>query len=142
MIGESYFEQSRRAELDQTETHEAISAYRQFIEDNPSSPHVDKARERIQTCRERLAKKQYLAARLYQRQGYLKAARMTYEQLLRNYPLTSWYWEGLAQLGNVARDEGNVDEARSHYQEVLKGAKDDELLEDVRASLAGLVDGE
>ena len=34
-IGESFFEQMRRPELDQKETYEALTAFRNFIEDNP-----------------------------------------------------------------------------------------------------------
>lgn len=136
-VAESHFEQSRRAELDQKETFEALSAYRQFIEDNPGSPHVATAQARIADGRERLAKKEYLAAFLYHRQGHLEAARITYEELVRSYPLTSWYWHGLAQLGDVDRRQGRPDDARRRWQEVLDGDCDDpKLLEVVRGWLA------
>jgi outer membrane protein assembly factor BamD len=137
-IGESYLEQSRRAELDQSETYEALNAYRRFIEDNVDSPLVVDARTRIGELRSRLAKKQFLASRLYHRQGHLRAARMAYEQLLAAYPLTSWYWHGLAQLGDIARVEGEIDEARGHWQEVLQGAEEEKLLDDVRQWVAEL----
>ncbi|HIG17188.1 MAG TPA: outer membrane protein assembly factor BamD [Candidatus Handelsmanbacteria bacterium] len=139
MIGESYFEQSHRAELDQTETYEALSAFRRFIEDNAGSPLIADARARIAEGRARLAKKQYLAGRLYHRQGHLEAARMAYEQLLMAYPTTPWYWDGLAQLADVARAEGKVEEARGHWQEVLQGdCEDDELLASIRKWVAEL----
>ena len=141
-IGESYFEQSRRAELDQRETYDALTAYRRFIDDNPGSPLVVGARARIDEARARLAKKQYLAARLYQHQGHMGAARMTYEQMLNTYPETPWYWQGLAQLGVIARREGKLDEARGHWQEVLQAADsaevDTDLLKEVREWLAKL----
>jgi outer membrane protein assembly factor BamD len=141
-IGESYFEQSRRAELDQRETYEALTAYRRFIEDNPGSPLVVNARERIAEGRARLAKKQFLAGRLYQNQGHQAAARMTYEQMLNTYPETPWYWQGLAQLGFIARNEGKIDEARGRWQEVLQSADsakvDVDLLKEVREWLAEL----
>ena len=121
-IGESYAEQSHRAELDQRETYEALTAFRQFIEDNPGSELVATARERIAQLRARLAKKQYLAAQLYQRQGHLAAARMTYEGMINTYPETPWYWHGLAQLGFIARKEGAIEAARGHWQEVLQSA--------------------
>jgi outer membrane protein assembly factor BamD len=127
MIGESYYEQSRRAELDQTETYQALAAFRRFIEDNPASERLAEARQRIVDGRAKLAKKEFLAGRLYHRQGYLKSARMAYEQLLNAYPETPWYWRGLAQLGDVARLEGELDEARGHWQEVLDAAGSDEV---------------
>ncbi len=137
-IGESYFEQSRRAALDQSETYEALNAFRRFIEDNPGSPLVATARERIEEGRGRLAKKQFLAAQLYHRQGHLKAARLTYEQMINAYPETSWYWQGLAQLGRVARQQGETAEARGHWQEVLQGAEDKQLLKQVKEWVAEL----
>ena len=138
-IGESYFEQSRRAELDQSETYQALSAYRRFLEDNPGSPLVADARDRIAESRGRLAKKQYLAGRLYHRQGHLEAARITYQELLNAYSQTSWYWHGLAQLGLVARSQGVSEEARGHWQEVLQGdTEDEDLLADVRKWIAEL----
>jgi len=138
-IGASYFEQSRRAELDQSETYQALTAYRRFIEDNPDSPLVADARDRISEGRGRLAKKEYLAGRLYHRQRHLQAARMTYEQLVNAYPQTSWYWHALAQLGVVARSQGKSEEARGHWQEVLQGdTEDKDLLEDVRKWMAQL----
>lgn len=137
-VGESYFEQSRRAELDQSETYEALNAYRRFIDDNPGSPLVATARERIETGRSRLAKKQYLAARLYQRQGHLKAARLSYEQMINAYPESKWYWQGLAQLGLVAQLQGETEEARGHWQEVLQGAEDEDVLEQVKEWVAEL----
>jgi outer membrane protein assembly factor BamD len=141
-IGESYFEQSRGAALDQRETYEAINAYRQFIEDNPGSPLVAGARERISTGRARLAEKQYLAAQLYHRQGHLEAARITYEQMTNGYPNTPWYWSGLAQLGAIARTQGKIDEARGHWQEVLQSAEsadvDADVLKEVRKWVAEL----
>ena len=63
-IGESFFEQMRRPELDQKETYEALTSFRNFIEDNPGSPLVETARERIRSCRENLAEKIYLGAYL------------------------------------------------------------------------------
>lgn len=138
MVGEAYFEQSHRAELDQKETLEALSAYRDFVDENPDSPLVEKARARIDEGRERLAKKEFLAARLYHRQGHLEAARMTYEQLLRTYPLTAWYWHGMAYLGQIDLREGKADEARRRWQEVLSGCSDRELLDDVKGWLAEL----
>jgi outer membrane protein assembly factor BamD len=141
MIGESYFEQSRRAELDQKETRDALAAYRTFIEENPDSPLAEKAQDRIAAGRERLARKEFLAARLYHRQGHLEAARLVYEQLLQDYPDTGWYWHGLAELGQVARAEGSLDEARRRWAEVLEGCPEEDLLEEVRDWLARLEPG-
>ena len=136
-IGESYFEQSRRPELDQAETYQALAAYRRFIEDNPGSALVADAERRIRECRARLAKKDFLAARLYDRQGHLEAAKMTYEQMVRAYPDTDWYWHGLASIGRIHSRQGRPGEARDLWKQVLSGTEDEKLLEDVREWMAG-----
>lgn len=138
-IGESYYEQSRRAELDQSETFSALSAFRRFIDDNSGSPLVEDARDRIRSLRNRLAKKEFLAGRLYHRQGHLDAAVMTYQQMLNAYPETSWYWHGITQLGAIAARRNNLDKARNHFNEVLAGGEADaKLVKDVRERLAKL----
>ena len=138
-IGESYFRQLRRPELDQKETFEALAAFRAFIADNPSSPLVAEARQRVEQCRSRLAKKQYLSARLYHKQGYLDAAKMTYEEVLREYPdVGQWYYTTLFRMGEIARAQGDMDLAVRYWQEVLQDSGDPELVEGVQKHLSGL----
>ena len=135
-IGECYFRQMRRSELDQTETYQALSHFREFIEDNPDSPLVATARERIATARDRIAKKAYLAARMYHRQGYLEAARISYEDLVRSFPNTVWYYQGQVELGDIARREGDLGKARHYWEEVLDQTDDEKLKRKVTKWLA------
>ncbi len=137
-IGESYFEQRRRPELDQTETFEALTSYRRFIEDHPTSPMISTAEERIVRCRDRLAQKEFLSAQLYHRQGHLKAARLSYDQLLLSFPDTKWYLHALAHLGALERDEGNIEAARLHWHQVLDNTQDAKLQERVEGWLTDL----
>lgn len=126
-IAESYYRQRRRPELDQTETYQAIAHFRSFLDDHPDSPLVDEARQRIVECRSRLAKKAYLSARLYHRQGYLVPARLSYEEVVRAYPDTPSYFWALAQLGDIVRREGAPDKARPYWEEVIDQTEDKKL---------------
>ncbi len=138
-IGESYYRQLRRPELDQKETFEALNAFRYFIEDHPGSPRVEDARQRIADCRDRLAQKQYLSARLYHRQGHLDAAKITYEEVLRDYPDASkWYYTTLFRMGEIAQAQGDVDLAVRYWKEVLQDSDDQQLNEDVQKYLSSL----
>ena len=137
-IGESFFEQMRRPELDQKETYEALTAFRNFIEDNPESPLVQTARERIRSCRENLAEKIYLGAYLYQKQGYSEAARMSFQDVLRDYPDTAWYYYTLFRLGELAREKADTDLAVQYWQEVLQGSEDADLKKEVQEALTQL----
>ena len=137
-IGESFFEQMRRPELDQKETYEALTAFRNFIEDNPGSPLVQTARERIRFCRENLAEKIYLGAYLYQKQGYSEAARMSFQDVLRDYPDTAWDYYTLFRLGELAREKADTDLAAQYWQEVLQGSEDADLKKEVQEALTQL----
>lgn len=137
-IGESFFEQMRHPELDQKETYEALTAFRNFIEDNPGSPLIETARERIRSCRENLAEKIYQGAYLYQRQGYSEAARMSFQDVLRDYSDTAWYYHTLFRLGELAREEANMDLAVQYWQEILQGSEDADLKEEAQEALTQL----
>ena len=135
-IAESYFRQRRRAELDQKETNDALVHFRLFLDDNPQSPLVDQARKRIGECRAQLAHKLFLGGRLYQRQGHLEAAITIYQKLLQDFPDTPWYYETLAQLGEVAMEKKDLQEARAHWEEVLRDSQDEKLKQRVQQLLA------
>ncbi len=137
-IGESHYKQIRRSELDQKETFDALNAFRYFIEDNPNSPLVATARERIGECRDRLAKKYYEGGYLYQRQGYFEAARITFQDVVRDYSDTIWYYHTIFRLGQISQAEGNTDRAVQYWKEVLEQSDDEELVKDVQKAIAEL----
>lgn len=139
-IGESYYRQLRRAELDQKETYEALNYYRDFMEDNPDSPLAETARERIADCRGRLAKKEYLNGRLYQKRGYPDAAAMTYEQVLRGYPDTIWYYHALLRMGELALGRSEADQARANWEEVVRDSGSEPLAKEAGELLLELPD--
>lgn len=126
-IAECYYQQARRAELDQTETRNALRHFRTFLDDNPHHLLVDKARERIADCRNRLAYKTYLAARLYQRQNHRDAARIYYDQILNEYPDTRYYYKALYRMGEMAFARDDRQTARRYWAEVARDSDDEDL---------------
>ena len=134
-IAEAYYEQLRRAELDQQETYESLNYFRRFIDDNPDSPLVAVARERIVECRTRLAQKRYLGAQLYHKQGHLEAAAITYRDLLRDFPDTPYYYETLVRLGEIAHKRKDLKEARTYWAEVERDGEDEKLVQQVKKLL-------
>ena len=140
-LGECYFKQLRRPELDQKETFEALTYFRQFIEDNPSSSFVEEARQRVRDCRGRLAKKEFLNADLYFKQGFVESAELTFKQVLRNYSDTPiWYYSAIARLGDIAFERDDYKLARSYWDEALSsGAVDEKLEGHIRKKIDQLV---
>lgn len=126
-IAESYYRQRRRPELDQKETSDALVHFRLFIDDNPQSPLVEQARQRIDDCRSLLAHKLFLSGQLYQRQDHLDAATALYQKLLQDFPDTPWYWEALAELGEIAAEKKDLSLARARWEEVLRESQDEKL---------------
>ena len=109
-----------------------------FIDDNPDSPLVEVARGRIVEARSVLAKKRFLAARLYQKQKHYEAAIITYKDVMRDFPDTPYYAESLANLGDIDLKQGKAAEALSKWQEVLEITEDPKLLKRVEKQLLEL----
>jgi outer membrane protein assembly factor BamD len=82
----TFYKQSPKPELDQTNTNKAIGLMQAFINMHPGSPKVNEANHIIDLCREKLETKDYLNAQLYYNLGYYKAAAITFSGVLDNYP--------------------------------------------------------
>ncbi len=81
-----FFKLSPRPELDQTNTTKAISAMQTFINIYPNSDRVTQATDIIDKLRQKLERKGYKAAKLYYDMGYYKAAGLSFNNLLLDYP--------------------------------------------------------
>lgn len=82
----SYYKQSPKAELDQTNTHKAIGFMQTFINTHQGSPRVKEATEIIDKCRVKLEAKEARNAELYFDVGQFRAAAIAYTNLMNNYP--------------------------------------------------------
>lgn len=82
----SYYKQSPKVELDQTNTHKAIGFMQTFINTHPGSARIKEATEIIDKSRVKLEAKEAKSAELYYNVGQYKAAAIAYATLLNNYP--------------------------------------------------------
>ena len=85
-----YYRLSPRYQLDQTDTRRAISHFQLFLDRYPQHERAPEAQEKIKELREKLARKKYAAAELYERREMYPAAPLTYEVVFDKYPETSW----------------------------------------------------
>ena len=83
-----YYLESPNISLDQTDTHNAIREFQQFIDAYPSSDYVDDANARIDTLRLKLEEKDFNKAMLYYKMDEYQAAITTFEAFLADYPAT------------------------------------------------------
>jgi len=84
----SYFRQSPKAELDQTNTVKAMGMMQTFINTHPGSERNKEAESIIEKCNEKLEAKERMSAELYYNMGgqYYRAAAISYTTLLNNFP--------------------------------------------------------
>jgi outer membrane assembly lipoprotein YfiO len=102
MIGYCYYLDSPDARLDQTTTYNAIAAFQEFLDLYPDNERVQEANKLLDELNNKLAYKNYLAAKLYYNLGnYMgnnyESAIITAQNTLRKFPTTS-YREELAMI--------------------------------------------
>ncbi|MBL7738525.1 MAG: outer membrane protein assembly factor BamD [Chitinophagaceae bacterium] len=82
----SFFKQSPKPELDQTNTIKAMGMMQTFINTHPGSERNKDASAIIDVCRAKLEIKDYKSARLYYDMGQFRAAGVAFATLLNAYP--------------------------------------------------------
>ncbi|HKZ64997.1 MAG TPA: outer membrane protein assembly factor BamD [Chitinophagaceae bacterium] len=82
----SYYKQSPKPELDQTNTIKAMGMMQVFINTHPGSARNKEASEIIDVCRAKLEIKDYKSAKLYFDMGQFRAAGVSFTTLLNGFP--------------------------------------------------------
>jgi outer membrane protein assembly factor BamD len=100
----TYYRQSPKAPLDQTNTQKTIGFMQIFINTHPTSARVKEANSIIDLCRIKLEAKEVESAALYYNMGHYRAAAIAYTTLMNNYP------------ASAKSDEYKLQVIRSYYQ--------------------------
>lgn len=113
----TFYKQSPKYELDQTNTTKTIGFMQAFISQHPESERVKEANDIIDKCRAKLEQKDFENARLYYNLRatnplYLKAATITFNILMNTYP------------DSQKSDEYKLYIIRSEYEYALKSLED------------------
>lgn len=82
----TYYKQSPKPELDQSNTIKAMGMMQTFINTHPGSPRNKEAAEIIDICRQKLETKDHNSAQLYYDLGQFRAAAVAFTTLLNNFP--------------------------------------------------------
>jgi len=82
----SFYRQSPKPELDQSNTIKAMGMQQVFINTHPGSTRNKEAEEIIETCTRKLEKKEYASAQLYFDLGHFRAAALAFATLINNFP--------------------------------------------------------
>lgn len=82
----TYYRQSPKTPLDQTNTQKTIGLMQTFINTHPGSARIKEATEIIDKCRLKLEEKEHLSAELYYNMGKYRAAAIAYTSLMNDFP--------------------------------------------------------
>ena len=99
MVGQSLYRQVPAPDRDQTTTIKAVEELRKVETAWPDSPHAAEAREVIELCYNRLAEKERLVGRFYQRRKSWLAALDRYQTVVDSYPRYTRMNDVLLELG-------------------------------------------
>jgi outer membrane protein assembly factor BamD len=82
----SFYKQSPKPELDQTNTIKAMGMMQTFINTHPGSARIKEASDIMDICRGKLETKDFKSAQLYYDIGQFRAAGVAFATLLNSYP--------------------------------------------------------
>jgi outer membrane protein assembly factor BamD len=82
----TFYKQSPKPELDQTNTLKSIGMMQSFINSHPGSARIKEANEIIENCHAKLEIKDAKSAQLYFDIGQFRAAGVAFTEVLNNYP--------------------------------------------------------
>jgi outer membrane protein assembly factor BamD len=82
----TYYKQSPKVELDQTNTTKTIGLMQTFINTHPGSAHLKDANQIIDQCRAKLEVKEFKSAELYFNLGHFRAAAIAFTSLMNDFP--------------------------------------------------------
>lgn len=136
----TFFKQSPKVELEQSNTLKAIGMMQAFINNYPNSSRVNEAQQIINKGRQKLEEKEFLSAQLYYNLGQYQAAGIYFSNLLINYPdsqkgdeymlmaIKSFY--KFAQLSIPSKQQERFQKVVTEYFEFADRYPDSKLLKD------------
>lgn len=123
----SYFKQSPKPDLDQTNTQKAMGMMQTFINTHPGSEKNKEAQDIIDICYKKLENKELRSAELYFNMGQYKAAAIAFTSLINNFPesLKSDEYKLMAIRSYFQYAEMSVlDKQQERFQKVIKEVQD------------------
>ena len=143
----TFVARSPRYQLDQTDTQRAVQELQLFIDRYPSSAHVASAEAEIRQLREKLGRKEYESAKLYERRDIYESAAITFEGVFDRYPDTEWADDALAgairnyvefsRASVAAKQAERFQKAAELFDRLVEIFPDSPHIDDTRAVIDG-----
>ena len=132
----SVFKGSRSVDRDQTETREAYRQLADYLENYPSSAFADSAQKYLKITVNKLAQKDYDAAKFYQTIGEKEAAIVCYKAFIKDYPASEFTPLARFNMGQMLFDLKRMSEAREVLGALITQESDSDIAKKARELLA------
>jgi outer membrane protein assembly factor BamD len=131
MLADCYYELSPDFTLDQQYTKKAIEEFQVFIDFFPLNEKVAQAETKINKLNDKMAKKEFEAARIYGKMEYYDAALKYYDTVLEVYHDTQYAPMALYNKINLLIDRKRESEALAEAQKFISKYPQDPNFSDI-----------
>jgi outer membrane protein assembly factor BamD len=128
----------KNAALDQEKTREAITELALFKDNHPLSPNLPAVDSLLHGAYERLSRRDFRTANLYQRLGRYEAARIYFQQVIDNYTESPYVPDCLFNMAEGFRKQDSTDRALEYYEKMLYLFPDAENVNKAKKKIAEL----
>ncbi|MBD3169203.1 MAG: outer membrane protein assembly factor BamD [candidate division Zixibacteria bacterium] len=135
-----HYHQSPHFALDQTDTEIAIENFMTFLDYYPFSEHADSANVYLTEMRDKLAKKAFRTARLYQKLKRFEPAVIYYDKVIDLYPESPYVPESVYRKAECYLELEQYEDARQALFEFIDTFKDHEFYKEATEKLRKLED--
>lgn len=131
MLAQSYYELSPNYTLDQKYTVKAIEEYQAFIDFFPLNEKVSEAEQKITELNDKLGRKEYTIAYIYQKLDYYTASLKYYENVIEVYHDTPYAPLALYSKIELLMDREREDEALTEMKRFVRLYPDDQNFKEI-----------
>jgi outer membrane protein assembly factor BamD len=128
----------KNAALDQEKTRDAITELSLFKDNHPLSPKLSAVDSLLHEAHERLSRRDFRTANLYQRLGRYQAARIYFQQVIDNYTDSPYVPDCLFSMAEGFRKQDSTDRALEYYEKMLYLYPDSENVGKAKKRIADL----
>jgi outer membrane protein assembly factor BamD len=118
-IGMSHFQQMHTHDRDQTPTKKALSNFEYLVANMPSSIFTEKAAEKIEICKNRLADHEFYIGNFYYKKGKYQAAALRLEGRLETFPKRTDEDKALYLLGKSYLELDQWEKASNTFARIV-----------------------
>jgi len=132
-IGQCMFLESNAPDLDQATTKDAQGRLKDFCESFSKSLYADSARAVIALTEEKLAEKEFLNARFYEKIDQFEAAVVYYKMVIQGFPQSKLVPEAMLAMAEDLIKSNRMGEAATTLDDLTSRTNDDAVLKKARS---------